>query len=188
MTDIKKPVATPAAHAPAAPAAATAVDAKAAAAIDARVEAQTKEEAEQRKAQQEAAKAKAKADLEVAENSLHTRAVDNTLGQVNHFGCAGLYVGKAPQAEKGDSKCPTCDQPLTGGNSRFIPLPFVKPEPGLLVKDPKTGKFFALPHDGSLDLATPQTWLTVVNPETGENFVPPADKAAAAIRRETAGV
>ena len=157
-------------------------------AIDARVEAETKRLAVARAQQEEMQKQQAEANLKASENSLHTRAIDASLGLVDHMGCHGRYVGVAPQAEKGDTKCPTCQQVLTGGNSKFTPLPYVVPEAGLMVKDPETGDFFALPNDGTLNQATAETWLAVINPATGKNIVPEASKDAAKERRVAAGL
>lgn len=157
-------------------------------AIDAKVESETKRLAEARARQEKTQREQDEANLLASENSLHTRAIDASLGLVDHLGCHGRYVGVAPQAEKGDSKCPNCQQVLTGGNSKFTPLPYIIPEAGLMVKDPATGEFFALPNDGTLANATAETWLSVVNPKTGKNIVPEADKAAAKERRVAAGL
>lgn len=156
--------------------------------IDQQVEAETLKQTEARAQQLENDRLKQESDLKASENSLAVRASDASLGLVEHFGCRGLYVGRAPQSEKGDSKCPTCAMVLTGGNSKFMPLPFVVPEAGLLVKDPNSGEFFALPSDGTLALATAQTWLSIVNPETGKSIIPEADKSLAKERRVAAGL
>lgn len=156
--------------------------------IDQQVEAETRKQTEARAQQLENDRLKQESDLKASENSLAVRAADASLGLVEHFGCRGLYVGRAPQSEKGDSKCPTCAMVLTGGNSKFMPLPFVVPEAGLLVKDPNSGEFFALPSDGTLALATAQTWLSIVNPETGKSIIPEADKSLAKERRAAAGL
>lgn len=157
-------------------------------AIDAKVEEATKRLAAARAQQAAMQKQQDEANFVASENSLHTRSIDASLGLVDHLGCHGRYIGVAPQAEKGDSKCPNCQQVLTGGNSKFTPLPYIIPEAGLMVKDPATGEFFALPNDGTLANATAETWLSVVNPKTGKNLVPEADKAAGKERRAAAGL
>jgi hypothetical protein len=158
-------------------------------AIDKRVEEETRRNAEIRKQQEEAEQQRRESDFKAEENSLATRALDASLGGVEHFNCSGKYVGRAPQSEKGDSLCPVCQQKLTGGNSKFIPLPFVTPEAGLLVKDLDSGEFFALPSDGTIPAnATPGTWLTIMHPTSGKPLVPEASKAGSKTRREAAGL
>jgi hypothetical protein len=158
-------------------------------AIDKRVEEETARQALARKQSDEADRLRRESDFKVQESSLSTRALDASLGGVEHFGCGGKYVGRAPQSEKGDSLCPRCQQPLTGGNSKFSPLPFVTPEAGLLVKDLDSGEFFALPSDGTVPAnASPQTWLALMHPGTGKPIVPEASKAGSKARREAAGL
>lgn len=157
-------------------------------AVDARVEEETRKQQETRAKLEDQEQLRKKADFEAGENSLHTRALDASLGQVEHMGCRGVYIGKSPQSEKDESKCPSCAQTLTGGNSIFRPLPYVVPEAGMLVKDSESGEFFALPSDGSLSDVTAQAWLTITNPSTGELFVPKASEAGTADRRAAAGI
>lgn len=158
-------------------------------AIDKRVEEETARLAAVRKQQDETERLRKESDFKADENSLAVRALDASLGSVEHFGCGGKYVGRAPQSEKGDSLCPRCQQALTGGNSKFLPLPFVTPEAGLLVKDLDSGEFFALPSDGTIGInASPQTWLALTNPATGKSIVPEASKAGSKERREAAGL
>lgn len=157
-------------------------------AVDKRVEEETKRLAAARKQQDEDDLKRKEADFTISENSLHVRALDASIGLVEHLGCRGRYVGRAPQREKGDSLCPSCQQVLTGGNSKFLPLSGVIPEPGLLVKDLDSGEFFALPSDGTLDRATSETWLTLTNPATSKSIVPEVGKAGVAERRAAAGL
>lgn len=157
-------------------------------AVDDRVNAETERLAKQRAQQNEFDRLRAINDLEASEKGLFVRATDHALGLVEHMGCAGRYVGKAPQSEEGDSLCPQCQVKLIGGNSKFYPLPYIVPEAGLLVKDPNSGEFYALPHDGTLAAATAETWLTISNPTTGEPLVPEADKKASEQRRAAAGL
>jgi hypothetical protein len=157
-------------------------------AIDRRVEEETKRNAEIRAQQEEMERERQESNFKTDENSLAVRALDASLGGVEHFACGAKYVGKAPQAEKGDSLCPTCQQTLTGGNSKFTPLPFIIPEAGLLVKG-DDGKFFALPNDGTIGAnATPQLWLSLLNPNTSKSIVPEASKAGSKERRIAAGL
>jgi hypothetical protein len=152
-------------------------------AVDDRVNAETERLAKQRAQQAEFDRLRAESDLATSEKGLFVRATDHALGLVEHMGCAGRYVGKAPQAEQGDSLCPQCQVKLIGGNSKFYPLPYIIPEAGLLVKDPDSGEFYALPHDGTLAAATAETWLTISNPTTGKPLVPEANKEASKQRR-----
>lgn len=157
-------------------------------AVDKRVEDETRRLAEVRRQQDELDLQRKESDFKLSENSLHVRALDASIGFVEHLGCRGRYIGRAPQREKGDSLCPSCQQVLTGGNSKFLPLSGVIPESGLLVKDLDSGEFFALPSDGTLDRATPETWLALTNPATGKSIVPDVSKAGIKERRAAAGL
>lgn len=139
--------------------------------VDERVEEETRRQQKARAQQLEDEHKQKLEAFEASEKSLATRATVLRLGRVEHLGCRGVYIGRAPQSEDGKSNCPSCDQPLTGGNSKFEPLPSVTPEAGLLVKDPYTDQFYSLPSDGSLSGATAQTWL-ILNSPTGKPLVP----------------
>lgn len=156
--------------------------------IDRKVEEQTARQAETRRQLEETELRRKRDDFTQNEKSLHIRALDASLGLVEHLGCRGVYVGKSPQSEEGKSACPSCLQPLAGGNSKFTPLPYVIPVAGMLVKDAGTGEFFALPSDGTLTDARAETWLTIINPSTDEPFVPAASTKGSQDRARAAGL
>jgi hypothetical protein len=153
-----------------------------AAAIDARTEQMTKADEEARKAQKE----QAERDFEENEKSLAQRIADAGLVFVMDTVSGKRYAGKSPQTEEGHAD--RVDAEDVGGRYNTAPLLAISPERGMLVKDPKTSKFYSLPWDlpGNLNASY---WEHVKNPDTGETLVPAeTDPKLRAARREALGL